>query len=546
MAQPNEARDTHPSQLVSASRRSLLGLGLKSACLFLPLPYAEVWAQTAQGPQLQRLPKRALVIGNAAYAGSPLLNPLNDARAMGATLKEFGFEVTTLQDATKASMRAAIQAYLAALDRQKCVGVFYYAGHAVQIAWKNFLIPVDAQISAPEDIQRHCFDFTELMSGLTRASNAMNVIIMDACRDNPFGDRIRLEQKGLSQVDAPHSTILAYATAPGNTASDGTGSNGLYTENLLREIRVRDAKVEDVFKRVRLNVRRVSKGTQIPWESTSLEDDYSFAPSSVDKAAPADKEKDAAFAQELALWMKISESDSAAAFEDYLRRYPSGRHAELAQLRLNILLAREGEKPVQIAPSTGNPYTSGSAVADTAFRIGDQYTYRIFDLDTGALRLTKAMVVTDITDKEVVINNGERTLDLLGNPLKFADGRRLTGAQLQPLEYVVGKRWTTRFMVEINGTQSESTYDLKIVGKEKITVPAGTFDCYRVEGTGRAYARNRMGSSGSQIDMRMTYWMAPNVCRRLIRMETVREIRAMIGSQKLENDRYELESFRQA
>ena len=94
----------------------------------------------------------------------------------------------------------------------------------------------------------------------------MNVVILDACRENPFGD-IRVENRGLSQIDAPHSTLLAYATAPGNVASDGEGANGLYTENLLREMRVPDAKIEDVFKRVRLNVRRRTNGQQIPWET---------------------------------------------------------------------------------------------------------------------------------------------------------------------------------------------------------------------------------------------------------------------------------------
>src|SRR5690606_5298532 len=111
------------------------------------------------------------------------------------------------------------------------------------------------------------------------AGNPMNMIILDACRDNPLGGAARLAQKGLSQMDAPPGTFLAYATAPGNTAIDGDGGkHGLYTEHLLREIRVPEAKVEDVFKRVRLGVRRRSDGRQIPWESTSLEDDFWFLP----------------------------------------------------------------------------------------------------------------------------------------------------------------------------------------------------------------------------------------------------------------------------
>ena len=110
----------------------------------------------------------------------------------------------------------------------------------------------------------------------------MNIIILDACRDNPFGKKLPTEQKGLSQFDAPPGSILSYATAPGNVASDGAGGNGLFTENLLREMRNPEAKIEDVFKRVRLKVRLASKGQQIPWESTSLEEDFYFNAAGID------------------------------------------------------------------------------------------------------------------------------------------------------------------------------------------------------------------------------------------------------------------------
>ena len=112
----------------------------------------------------------------------------------------------------------------------------------------------------------------------------MNIIILDACRDNPFGKKLPTEQKGLSQFDAPPNSLLCYATAPGNVASDGGGTNGLFTENLLREMRNPEAKIEDVFKRVRLKVRLASKGQQIPWESTSLEEDFYFNAAGINPA----------------------------------------------------------------------------------------------------------------------------------------------------------------------------------------------------------------------------------------------------------------------
>ena len=115
---------------------------------------------------------------------------------------------------------------------------------------------------------------------------------LDACRNNPFGEDFRVDDKGLSQLDAPTGTLLAFATAPGNTAEDGIGSHGLYTDNLLKEMQTTGAAVEDVFKRVRLSVRRGSQGGQIPWESTSLEADFSFLPGQTRRDAAKEFEAD--------------------------------------------------------------------------------------------------------------------------------------------------------------------------------------------------------------------------------------------------------------
>ncbi|MBL8386364.1 MAG: caspase family protein, partial [Burkholderiales bacterium] len=363
-------------------RRDWLRQAIAGTALFLPGPLAQVWAQTPQGAQLLKLPKVALVIGNSRYRVSPLRNPVNDARAIGETLVSLGFEVTVRLDADRAAMTAAVAAHVERLAAQKCVGLFYYAGHGLQLAWKNYLLPVDASVGAVGDVPVQGMELNALIAGLTRAANPLNLIILDACRDNPFGSLAQLEQKGLSQMDAPPGTLLAYATAPGNTASDGEGANGLYTENLLKEMRVREAKVEDVFKRVRLAVRRASKGAQVPWESTSLEDDFYFAPPG-SLARPDDAERARRFAEELKLWESIQEAAVPAPFENYLRQYPSGQFSELAQLQLERLLAREGEKPVQPVSSKGNPYTAGSARADTAFRVGDTWTYRVYERHSG-------------------------------------------------------------------------------------------------------------------------------------------------------------------
>jgi uncharacterized caspase-like protein len=195
---------------------------------------------------------------------------------MGKELKVLGFDTQVLLDSNLKDLASAIQAYSGRIAKSKSVGLFYYAGHGVQLAWRNYLIPVDANIDRVDDIPKQTFELNNMLQALNKAQNPMNIIILDACRDNPFGKKLPTEQKGLSQFDAPNNSLLCYATAPGNVASDGPGANGLFTENLLREMRDPEAKIEDVFKRVRLKVRLASKGQQIPWESTSLEEDFYF------------------------------------------------------------------------------------------------------------------------------------------------------------------------------------------------------------------------------------------------------------------------------
>jgi uncharacterized caspase-like protein len=263
---------------ITASRRAILKAGLGATALFLPVPFAWVWAQSEGTIKLMRAPKVALTIGNSNYSNSPLTNPVNDARAIGTALRNSGFDVTIKLDAPRGEIAAAVQAYTQALAERQAVGVFYFAGHGLQLAWRNYMVPVDASLNQVADIQKQCVELADLVGGITKAKNPLNIVILDACRDNPFGNLTGADHKGLSQMDAPPSTLLAYATAPGNVASDGEGVNGLYTEHLLKEIAVPEAKVEDVFKRVRLQVRRRTNGQQIPWESTSLEEDFFFVP----------------------------------------------------------------------------------------------------------------------------------------------------------------------------------------------------------------------------------------------------------------------------
>ena len=526
----------------SPSRRRLLLAGTAAGSLLLPSGFATAWAQSEGAAKLLRTPKRALVIGNAAYRSDAVLrNPVNDADAVTAALQGFGFEVTRRQDATREAMLSAIDGFTRELASRKAVGLFYYAGHGMQLGWRNYLLPVDAVLQAPEDIPGRCVDLSALIEGIKRAGNPMNVIVLDACRNNPFGRVFGAMAKGLSQMDAPPQTLLAYATAPGCEAEDGQGENGLYTQNLLREMKVRDAKIEDVFKRVRLGVRLASKGAQIPWESTSLEEDFYFVPpEQLRKRSQEEEERE--YREEAALFEKARQAKEPAPIEAYLRTHPSGRFAELAQLRLDQVLAAQGEKPVEIAPSKGNPFTAGTARADTRFKVGDRWTYDSIDRTLFGRKPERFTAeVTAITDMHVIINNGEAVRDLLGNQVRFRDGREMTPRQDQPLEYAVGKRWSTRYAISRGGKPlGQVSMDFKVAARETITVPAGTFDCFRIEATGI----NRLPGRPN-LELLITRWDAPDRARLAVATEDI--ARMVVGGhiETRRSQRVELVSIEQ-
>jgi hypothetical protein len=493
------------------NRRQFIQGGIAASSIFLPVPYAWVWAQSGDlregALKLLKAPKLALVIGNSKYKDAPeLKNPANDARGVGEALKAAGFAVTSRLDTGREELIQAIRDYVNAMEKQKAVGLFYFAGHGVQLDWRNYMLPVDAVIDRIEDVAKQSVDIARLMEGLTKASNPMNVIILDACRENPFGTARQPAQKGLSQMDAPTGTFLAYATSPGNVASDGEGANGLYTENLLREMKVPEAKIEDIFKRVRLGVRRASKGAQVPWESTSLEDDFWFRPPAQLKKI-TEEEKARLFKEEAALWDRAKDVKDPKPLEDYLRRYPSGNFTELAQLRLDQILVRQGEKKVEVATQVGNPYSKGTLAADTKYQVGDTYTYNVLDLYSKAAKRQDVATVAEITENEVRFSNGHVT-DLMGNVLRARDGRVFSQSQFLPLEFAVGKRWRTRFTVTIGGGVSDVELEFHIATREKVTVPAGTFDAFRIEARGHSYTPRGI------METAVTGWLAPDVCRR--------------------------------
>ncbi|MCB1647413.1 MAG: caspase family protein, partial [Pseudomonadales bacterium] len=217
----------------------------------------------------------ALVIGNAAYRDLPLANPVNDASAMSDRLQELGFEVVTLTDASLTEMQQGLGRFLNLVQPGSTAMVFY-AGHGIQANGRNYLMPVDARPENEFALQFSALELNVVLDALAGSGSAMNILVLDACRNNPFERKTRGGSRGLAVVDAAAGTLIAYATAPGQVAADGEGEHGLYTGALLRALDQPGLKVEEVFKQVRIQVARASGQQQIPWESSSLTGDFVF------------------------------------------------------------------------------------------------------------------------------------------------------------------------------------------------------------------------------------------------------------------------------
>jgi len=220
----------------------------------------------------------ALLIGNSTYAhGGSLRNPINDVRDMNAALKRFGFETLVYEDCNQKKMKRAIDDFGKKLKNYR-VGLFFYAGHGVQVDGENYLIPVDARLNAEEEVEYDCVRADRILAKMEAAGSKTNIVILDACRDNPFERSWRRGSKGsgLAFMKAPSGSLIAYATAPGRTAHDGTGKNGLYTAALLSHIGTPNISILEMFQGVRSDVIEKTNNEQIPWESTSLTGNFYF------------------------------------------------------------------------------------------------------------------------------------------------------------------------------------------------------------------------------------------------------------------------------
>ena len=222
----------------------------------------------------------ALVIGNGQYQNNAILvNPANDASDMATALKEDGFTVTLLIDASRKEMEQAMRSFGNSLKNPDAVGLFYYSGHGAQADGANYLIPVDADIQEADELAYNAVDAESILAKMRSAGNKINIVVLDACRDNPFPGASRSAEKGLAVVKMKvQESMIVYATDPGATASDGEGRNSPFTKAFLENMNTPNQDITEMMKRVTDQVQTDTGGKQTPWISTNLTKDFIFRP----------------------------------------------------------------------------------------------------------------------------------------------------------------------------------------------------------------------------------------------------------------------------
>ena len=355
----------------------------------------------------------ALVIGNGAYKNTTALdNPANDATDMARELKTLGFEVLSGTNQSKRQMEMLIRDFGDKLSKQGGVGLFFYAGHGLQVGGNNYLIPVEAEIPTQDEVEYAAINLNFLLNKMDAAQNNLNIVILDACRNNPFARSWRSfrdvgDGKGLAKVTPPTGTLMLYATQPGNVASDGSGRNGLFTESLLQQIKKPNVELDAMVKLLARDVSDKSGKKQLPWKEGIVLGDFYFAgmtttaptnnlgsnsavnepvPSVVIDPNSSEREawnqiKDSANRADFALfiesfpngiyaaqakskwetvwWNAIKNSTDKADYATFLKEFPSGQYAGAAKFAVKRLDSA-------ITPTTPTNTTSGNSGSTTS------------------------------------------------------------------------------------------------------------------------------------------------------------------------------------
>lgn len=452
----------------------------------------------------------ALVIGNEAYRAAPLDNPVNDARLIAKSLQQAGFNVMQHENLNRPALLNALREFGNKLN-ENTIAVLYYAGHGLQLRDTNYLIPVDAELRSEDEIPIIGIDLGFMLGRMSHARSRINIVILDTCRNNPFAGKSGPKAaQGLAPMDAPVGTLLAFATAPGKLAADAGGgaANSVYAANLGKHLLTPGLPVEQVFKRVREGVVRDTKAAQVPWESSSLQGEFAFVPG-VAQATTAAADTEAA--GELAFWNSIQAANRADEYRAYLRQYPSGRFAALAQTRVAAFSA-------PATPTVAAPGTT-AARADALPRAGDTWRYRVQDqFRIGDLFVTAKV---DAVDARGVAETWSTTSDAklrttlvsLEPGFSALPGWTLTPPEFAPyLQAALPLRPGQR-LPEIARRVEQVLVQLagRVEGEEEVVVAAGRFRALKLVMRGQAATRGS-GRAGT-VSVEHVVWYVPEVRR---------------------------------
>lgn len=347
--------------------------------LLFPLTLLLIWSSLASSTAVES--RIALVIGNGNYPTfGELTNPVNDMALIEATLGDLGFEVISAANLDQIGMKQVIQTFGRRLDEAgpDAVGLFYYAGHGIQSNGTNFLVPIDASIERETDIAIETVNLDWVLAQMKYASSRINIVIIDACRNNPIVSSHRSGNRGLAQVDAPRGTLIAYATAPGGIAADGNGKNSPYTLALSQNLKQPGRVLEEVFRQTRVDVIKATDGQQVPWEASSLTGAFYFAKEGswpvaetasvpeINAAIPSPNSEQI----DMLFWESIRDSDDPALYDDYLSKFPKGEFRHIAVARRKALMHVQPEQP--------HPNSLETEPLDTTMYVQERANIRVF------------------------------------------------------------------------------------------------------------------------------------------------------------------------
>nr|WP_315835427.1 caspase family protein [Bradyrhizobium prioritasuperba] len=352
----------------------------------------------------------ALVIGQSAYRSVPALpNPANDAKMMSQLLRDAGFDVQTAADLTQNDMRATVSAFAAKVadTGPDAIALVFYAGHGLQIDGENFLVPIDVDPKREADIPLQAVRLNDVLNTLGSVPNKMRILLLDACRNNPFPELGKTVGHGFAMVDAKASatgTFISYSTSPGAEAEDGRGINSPYTTALLKAAREPGLSIEETFKRVRVSVNQDTSGRQTPWDSSSLTDAFRFFPQqnqSDAAATPAPKRSAEDWKKQLkgkepqAAYDLAVADDTVEAYEAFVALFTQPPLAP----RVRMVLERRREMiawQTTVLVNTGPSYQAflqtypNSDLAATARKLADRMRNRSLNANAAAPGLINA------------------------------------------------------------------------------------------------------------------------------------------------------------